>query len=276
MIHILFGTSASGSLKHALRKMGLDKKDKVISFSDIFSIGPIYKLNKEIGVKSRFKWMEKCMSDEFDELPDYLKEFKRSLNQIISVAEGEHVTIWAADNAHEQAGLRFAVYLLKDKNIDITVINTSKEYEKRFPVKKVKYTLLHSGEMIPEKFQHLYEHGTGNLLTDHDRISLKKEWLNLAETRETLRIWQNGRIFGVSEDYFDEFITGKVKKLHGTGKERAFIKSARVIGEVIGHLDQYVGDSFLEYRVRKLIEAGVFESKGRLEAMRFYSIRLKC
>lgn len=32
MIHILFGASASGSLKYVLREMGLDKKDKVISF----------------------------------------------------------------------------------------------------------------------------------------------------------------------------------------------------------------------------------------------------
>ena len=276
MIHILFGAAASGSLKHTLRKMGLDKKDTVISFWDIFSVGPIYKLNEEIGVKSRFKWMEKCMSDEFDEIPNYLKEFKRSLAQINSVADEEHVTIWTSDNAHEQVGLRFAVYLLKDKNMDITVINTTKEYEKRFPVKNVKYTLLHSGEMIPEKFQHIYEHGAGNLLTDHDRTGLKKEWLSIAETRETLRIWQNGKIFSVSEDYFDEFIIDKVKKLHGKGNARKFINSARVIGEVIGHLDQYVGDTFLEYRIRKLIEAGVFETKGRLEAMRFYSIRLKC
>ncbi|WP_207369268.1 DUF1835 domain-containing protein [Heyndrickxia coagulans] len=276
MIHILFGAAASGSLKHALRKMGLDKKDKVISFWDIFSIGPIYKLNEEIGVKSRFKWMEKCMSDEFDEIPNYLKDFKRSLHQINSVADGEHVIIWVADNAHEQVGLRFAVYLLKDKNMNINVINTTKEYEKRFPVKNVKYTLLHSGEMIPEKFQHIYEHGAGNLMTDHDRTGLKKEWLSLAETRETLRIWQNEKICSVSEDYFDEFIIDKVKKLHGKGKERKFINSARVIGEVIGHLDQYVGDTFLEYRIRKLIEVGVIESKGRLEAMRFYSIRLKC
>lgn len=112
MIHILFGATASGSLKHTLRKMGLDKKDTVISFWDIFSVGPIYKLNEEIGVKSRLKWMEKCMSDEFDEIPDYLKEFKRSLDQINSVADEEHVTIWTSDNAHEQVGLRFAVYLL--------------------------------------------------------------------------------------------------------------------------------------------------------------------
>ncbi len=53
------------------------------------------------------------------------------------------------------------------------------------------------------------------------------------------------------------------------------MKSARLIGDVLGQLEQYVGDSFLEYRLKKLIEAGIFESVGSLEAMRFYSVRLK-
>ncbi|CEG27120.1 DUF3658 domain-containing protein [Bacillus sp. B-jedd] len=51
--------------------------------------------------------------------------------------------------------------------------------------------------------------------------------------------------------------------------------SARLVGEVYGHIFQYIGDSFIEYRVRKLIEAGIFEYKGSLEAMRCYSIKLK-
>ncbi|WP_420491750.1 DUF3658 domain-containing protein, partial [Neobacillus drentensis] len=36
----------------------------------------------------------------------------------------------------------------------------------------------------------------------------------------------------------------------------------------------YVGDDFLEYRLRKLIEKGTFEYKGSLEAMRSYSVKL--
>ena len=69
-------------------------------------------------------------------------------------------------------------------------------------------------------------------------------------------------------------IIKRAKNLHGKKKSNKFMKSARVIGEVLGHLDQYVGDSFLEYRLKKLIEKGIFESEGSLEAMRFYSVRL--
>ncbi|WP_080848967.1 DUF1835 domain-containing protein [Cytobacillus gottheilii] len=275
MIHILFGASASGSLKYALRETGLNKREKIISFWDIFSTGPVWQLHEENGVKSRFEWMKKCMNDEFGEYPDYTGSFNKTFLQINSIPDGEHVTIWASDSAHEQTGLRFVVYLLKERNIDMTVINTTEEYDKLFRMKKVKYTLLHTGEIPPEKLQHIFEHGSGKFLTDHGREGYEKEWLSLAETRETLRIWRNGRIQSVPEDYYDEVIIKKAKKLHGKQKTKDFMKSARLIGEVLGHLDQYVGDTLLEYRLKRLIESGVFEFEGILEAMRFYSVRLK-
>jgi Rps23 Pro-64 3,4-dihydroxylase Tpa1-like proline 4-hydroxylase len=275
MIHILFGAAASGCIKIALREIGLDKKEKVISFWDIFSIGPVWRLHEEIGVRSRVEWIEKCMNDEFGEYQDYTGSFNKTLDQIHSIPEGEHVTLWASDSAHEQTGLRFVVYLLKERNIDMTVINTTEEYDRPFRVKKVKYTLLHSGEITPEKLQSIYQHGSGKFLTDHDREELESEWLSLAKTRETLRIWRNGRIQSVSEDYYDEFIIKRAKKLHGKRREKEFMKSARLIGEVLGHLDQYIGDTFIEYRIKKLIDAGVFEYEGNLEAMRFYSVMLR-
>ncbi|WP_264740353.1 DUF3658 domain-containing protein [Cytobacillus firmus] len=63
------------------------------------------------------------------------------------------------------------------------------------------------------------------------------------------------------------------KKLHKSNK--GFIKSARLIGEVIGHLDEPIGDGFAEYRVRSLIYNGVFAIKGIPKSMRYYSIKLK-
>ena len=53
------------------------------------------------------------------------------------------------------------------------------------------------------------------------------------------------------------------------------MKSARLIGEVLGHLEQYIGDAYVEYRVRQLILNDTFEIKGVPKAMRFYSVRLK-
>lgn len=273
MIHVSFGASASGSLKFTLKEMGLEKKEKVISFWDMFSIGPVWQLHEERGVKSRFEWMKRCIGDEFEEYLDYTQRFEKTIHQLKSIPKESHIFIWTSDSAHEQTGLRYIIHLLKDQNMDFTVINTSNAYEELFKVKKQKYTPLHTGEIPTEKLQAIYEQGFGKFLSDHDKEDLEKEWLSLSDVQETLRIWRNGRIQGVPEDYYDEFIIKKAKKLHSKQKTTDFMKSARLIGEVLGHLDQYVGDSFIEYRLKKLIEAGVFEVEGSLEAMRFYSVR---
>lgn len=237
MIHILFGASASGSLKYVLREMRLDKRDKVISFWDTFSIGPVWQLHEENGKEARLEWMKKIVTDEYDEFPDYKQKFERAINQINSIPEGVHITIWTSDNAHEQTGLRYVIHLLKGKNVDISLINTKAEYEELFQMKKVKYTPLHSGEIPPEKLQIIYEKGYGKSLIDHDREDLEKEWLSLSGSHETLRIWRNGRIHCVPEDYYDQFIIQRAKYLHRKPKLNEFIKSARLIGDVLRHLE---------------------------------------
>ena len=116
MIHILFGASVSGSFKFALREMRLDKKEMAISIWDIFSIGPIRQLHENNGMRSRFEWIKEKISSEYDDdYIDYTRKFERSLKQLNSIPEGEHVTIWTSDNAHEQIGLQFVVYLLNGK-----------------------------------------------------------------------------------------------------------------------------------------------------------------
>ncbi|RPK04696.1 hypothetical protein FH5_01934 [Priestia endophytica] len=52
------------------------------------------------------------------------------------------------------------------------------------------------------------------------------------------------------------------------------MKSVRLVGEGVGHLQQYAEDAFFEYRVRQLIMNGVFEIQGVPKDMRFYSVKL--
>jgi hypothetical protein len=63
MIHILFGPSPAGGLKVALKDLGLEKKDSVISFWDMFSVGPIRKLHEMDGTGNRLDWMKRLIDD---------------------------------------------------------------------------------------------------------------------------------------------------------------------------------------------------------------------
>ena len=43
----------------------------------------------------------------------------------------------------------------------------------------------------------------------------------------------------------------------------------------MGHLNQYIGAQFIEYRVIRLIMNGVLDMEGVPTAMRHYSIKIK-
>ncbi|QNB47817.1 DUF1835 domain-containing protein [Thermanaerosceptrum fracticalcis] len=276
MIHILFGQSPSGCLKIVLKKIGVTKEEHVISFWEMFSIGPIWHLQEEIGKEARFDWMKNILNNEYDEFDEYKSGFLKAINQIACIPEGEPITIWIAENSHEQTGLRYVLYLLKGRTNEVKVINTTKLYAELFSQPNIKCVVLHTGEISPEKLQIIYEETKEKHPLSHlEREQFEQEWLNLADNREVLRIWQNGRIQSVPEDYYDQYIINRAKQLHKKLKTQEFMKSARLIGEVLGHLEQYVGDEFLEYRLKKLIEKGVFEVEGSMEAMRLYSVRLK-
>lgn len=51
-------------------------------------------------------------------------------------------------------------------------------------------------------------------------------------------------------------------------------KNDILIGEIIGHLNQRIGDEYFEYRLIQLVLKGVFEIEGVPKAMRFYSVKL--
>ena len=278
MIHILFGDSGAGSLRMVLKKMKKSQLETVISFWDIFSIGPIKRLHESDGAEARFQWMKNVMNDEDGAFQDYQQGFYHTVNQIKSIPEDVPITIWVADNSHEQTGLRYVLYLLKNKTNEIKVINTTKEYAEHFNRPDILYNPLSTGEISTEKLRVIYEQSQSQSLAKHERKKLEEEWLVLTNTKETLRIWRNGRIRDVRENYYDQYMINMAKKLQIEREQEQgsepFMKSARLIGDVIGHLNQYMGDSFFEYRLRKLIEQNVFEMEGNLKSMRYYSVRL--
>ncbi|RLL48309.1 DUF1835 domain-containing protein [Oceanobacillus piezotolerans] len=275
-VHILFDASSSGTLKRVLHEMKLHEEENVISFSDLFSIGPMWRLHENTGVKHRYEWIKNHLIYDDDCLDQYLFHFNNTISMINAIPKNIRITIWAGENAHEQTALRFVLYLLRERNNEISLINSTEQLKSQFNIPDTESYPLHTGEIIPEKLRFIYEKNrNGSSLSQEQRKILEEEWQHLSTTKEVLRIWQYKMIKSVDESYFDEYIINKAKKLHKQQKSKEFMKSARLIGEVIGYLDQYISDEYIEYRVRQLIMNGIFEIKGVPKAMRFYSIKLR-
>lgn len=274
--HIVFGDSPAGSLKIALKELGLNQQEKIITFSDLFSIGPILNLHDSQGVTNRYEWLRTHINIDDEVLFNYEGQFKQTILDIEQTPSHHPIIIWAGENAHEQTGLRLVLYLLKKKTNDIFIININEAYKTHFNRPEIDYTPLHMGELSPKQLKQIYENEkNSHALTQTECKAFEQQWEQLCNVKEVLRIWEDNKIKSVSETYYDEYIINIVKKSHQKKKHNDFIKSARIIGEVIGHLNQYVGDQFIEYRVRRLIVDGIFDMEGVPKAMRYYSIKIR-
>jgi Protein of unknown function/Domain of unknown function (DUF1835) len=275
MIHLVFSQSVSGCLKITLSNLRLRNTHKVHALWDVFSAGPIRDLHCKKGIEERFQWKHKYLINELNHFEECEKNYYETLKHLDSIPNGEPITIWAGENGLEQTGLRYAALLMKErKDIDLFVINTTMKYIKLFKQPKLFYIPYFSGEIPPEKMAAIYDHSKHDPpLTDHERDDLYREWHKISESNQTLRLWRNGRLNGVSEDYYDEFILDTAKSIL-TKNNNEFIKAGRVIGEVLGHIDQKIGDGFLEWRLRMLIGTGVLEAEGTFTSMRDYRVRL--
>lgn len=268
-VHLVCGESPAGSLR-----VGLGSDQKVIGFPDFFAVGPIKDLHTATGRHRRYEWLKDHLNYQDDYLEkEYERRFLKTVAEICALPDQVPIVIWTADNADEQTGIRFLLYLLKEKANTIYLINTTLAYQEIFNTSEYQYFYHHTGEVMPEHLQLILP--TKSVLTPNDRIQLENDWLKLTDTNEELRIWKNNEIVAVNEDYFDELLIDTARKFHAKQIQKDFIKSARIIGEVFGQIENTVGDAFLEYRLRTLIYTGVFEIKGIPKGMRYYSVRLK-
>jgi len=268
-VHIAFDDSTAGCLKYMSSQEELFE-ESVVAFSEFFSIGPIYRLHTNEGQLARQEWLVNNLNayeNYFEE--EYLPRFLETMKELYAIPSETPITIWKADNAHEHVGLCFAMAQLKDKK-NIRVMNTSEASKE---ILKLEYVIRGTGELPPESLA-LIQKSFVKLpyLTVENRLQFEHEWDSLSKSTGFLRVWTDNEVRSVQENYFDQFIIECAKSI---GADQEFLKAPRVIGEALGLVEQSVGDTFLEYRLKELIKQEVFEFEGSLDEMRFYSVKLR-
>ena len=268
MIHLVFGESATGSLKYAFRK----QNHKIIGFPMDFSIGTITNIHENRGIKSYFTWLEYSFHTVWGNFENNQTEYQQSLQKLLDIKDDDQVTIWTCENATEQIGLRIICNLLEEKQVELSIVNTYKamlEYTKH---KKTRFEIRFTGECNAEQLAHFYEFYTFSISNELKR-TLGQDGEELLQSTSNVRSWKQGKIINESETRDDSFIMECVRRLHSESKNIEFINATRVIGEVIGLSEQVVSDAWIEYRVRSLIYAGQLAYEGSLYSMRMYKVK---
>lgn len=263
-VHIVSTESAAGSVRCVLAP-----PKHVIGFPDTFSIGPLWKLDEKIGQTKRNEWLVEHINDEQD---DYVYENKlaNTLCEIEDIPHQPPIYIWYGNNVDEQVGLRFFLYLLRDKTNEIFLINTTE----LSALKNEEQSIFHTSQMALEDLKLVF-YNNPKRITDQERLNFKREWETLSQTNEVLRLWVNEEVIGVPENHYDSRILRTIEELHNGQIANDFILTATVIMELITQTDELVNIFFLEYRIRHLVYSGVLALKGIPKSMRHYSIQLR-
>ncbi len=269
-IHIVSSDSAAGSLR-----VGIERPKIVIGLPDSLSIGPLWKLDEELGQTYRNQWLYEHINDEQDEF-EYENKFINTLREITDLPHQIPIYIWYGENIDEQIGMRFLLYLLRNKTNDIFLMNTTALYEK-YVISNVNcHEITHTSQIEPDDIRRLFEkHQDKHPLSEQERIRYKNEWKSLSHTKDVLHIWMNQEIIGVNKNYYDPLIIQTIAKLHNKEGEKDFIKVGMVIGEVLSNSNSLINPYYLEYRIRHLIYNGMLELKGIPKSMRHYRVKLR-
>ena len=123
-VHIVSSESAAGSLR-----VGLERPKVVIGFPDSFSIGPLWKLDEKVGQRFRNEWLYEHINYEQDDY-EYENKFANTLREMEDIPGQVPIYIWYGNNADEQTGLRFLLFLLRDKTNDVFLMNSTELHER--------------------------------------------------------------------------------------------------------------------------------------------------
>ncbi|MDK8190380.1 DUF1835 domain-containing protein [Paenibacillus sp. UMB7766-LJ446] len=276
-IHIAVGESPLGSIKVAMGKVPGRSERRFFSMNDYYAIGPLGDLTNKADLHRRHLWLldKLYLSEHGSYAIQGMDELLRLNSVVSSIDEDTRITIWYANNAHEKTGLLYAMHLLRNRLGPVYLIETSALYQELFNNSEVQHDVLRTGGISSEKLLAMWEHCVNaEPLSLEERRHMEQEWVDLAVQPGLLRLMKDGEIQSLPEDAIDEYIMQKARELTLIRQPGEFIKSARIVGEVLGHLEQAVGDAFIEYRIRQLIIQRRLEMEGNPHAMRFYSVRL--
>jgi len=260
--HIVFGDSSNGILKYYFENKQSKYNDEIIAFREDLSIGSLHEIDTEEGLGKRFTWLREIHKAVFayEYSESYEKACMNSYEMLKNIGEDNPVIIWHGENTADQVGVRYLCASLRNR--ELYEVNVSESYMESYDGRR--YRPRAFGECRPEEVDQLIL--TIKKMEEKRCHDLRIEWEVLRTSRENLRILYNDKIIGVDEDFYDQEIIANCTF--------NFKMAARVIGKTMGESNQFVGDTYIDWRVRKLVESGKIEYRGKCETMRDYEIRV--
>lgn len=253
--HITFGNSAYGTLKYAFQQKNEYKDEKIICMNEDLSIGPIYALTSDEGMKKRKKWLKDVMTMPVNWIENSLQKNVKIAERIPSHSK---VILWHGENTSDAAGVRFVLSLLQDKQIQFEEVHVTKfSHHISYQVEdeqggKIPHVLNSLAEMPPELIFEALQ--MKKELPQEQVQHFIQDWEKHSQSTHVLRTLVDGKITNVSEEYYDKDILE-----HASNEYQGV---SLVVGNAIEKSEQSVSDLYLHFRVHQLIQKGKLNTRG--------------
>lgn len=229
--HILFGDAAAYTLEYVLKQQKWHTA-RVFGVLDDLALGPLHSLEHRIEyVKKMLHGLYAPEADDVDCITDNLKRFwHKPFDRDLPVV------VWHGANASEQLLLAFCCARIQQNRL----------YHLDLSAQARPYRA--AGECAPDAFSAMLPavEPIADALYQHRRAL----WQDISQSTNHLRIYREGAVVSVDDDYYDALILEICREKNG------FVPLLRIVGEVLGRSEQLVGDTFITARVVYLIEAG--------------------
>ena len=166
------------------------------------------------------------------------------LNELLRLKEylenGETIRVWYSDTPYSICGFYSLCQILQKYKNEIHIV--------KLPEYMVRKTSIRSyrnwGEVSAEEFAEFLTYES--VLTKEEVRMYAQLWTELTEDNSPLRAMINGKVTGVSEDFYDFLIWKRLT--------RKPIKEARLIGDILGCFQIGMGDWWFARRIEHFIQ----------------------
>ena len=166
------------------------------------------------------------------------------LNELLRLKEylenGETIRVWYSDTPYSICGFYSLCQILQKYKNEIHIVKLPE-----YMVRKTSITSYRDwGEVSAEEFAEFLTYES--VMTKEEVRMYAQLWTELTEDNSPLRAMINGKVTGVSEDFYDFLIWKRLT--------RKPIKEARLIGDILGCFQIGMGDWWFARRIEHFIQ----------------------
>ena len=256
-IHIVFGESAKGMIIHS-KKFDLDSIH-LICLRDSLNLGPVCDLDSVVEeIEKRNNWLSNIF-----ETTTSVNDDIDAIKTVVENYQNNNIYLWTGLNASEILHTARLIYHLEPDSNNLFIFDFP-----NFQMKNIWGEIVFPGTLTATDLSRVDEvESNFRLLTDDELSKLIKLWERVKLGDSMLWILdEHGQIAEKDESYFDSFLLS-----HCTSE---FQPPARIIGLTLCDVNFDIGDSYLNYRTKQLALMNKVETRGKLDQMRDYEVKL--